>query len=101
MHMTVCEEIERFGKGIGNASRYAIVEVLLGGPKTVDELVAAVRQTQPAVSQHLKVLKVTSLVSDKRQGQHILYSLNTSHMLKLLAALSKDVEHCKKVTRNK
>ena len=96
MHMSPCEDIERFGKGIGNSSRYAIVEVLLKGPKTVSELVEAVKQSQPAVSQHLKTLKETGLVSDTRQGQKIFYALNTERMLKLLTALSKDVQRCKK-----
>jgi DNA-binding transcriptional ArsR family regulator len=94
--MSPCDDIEKFGKGIGNASRYAIVEALLKGSKTVSEIVAAVKQSQPAVSQHLKTLKETGLVSDERQGQTITYSLNTEHMLKLLTALSKDVQKCKK-----
>ena len=94
--MTACEEIEKFGKGIGNSSRYALVEALLKGEKTVSQLVSAVGQSQPAVSQHLKTLKETGLVSDRRDGQSIIYSLNTGHMLKLLTALSKDVERCKK-----
>jgi len=96
MHMSPCDDIEKFGRGIGNASRYAIVEVLLKGPKSVSEIVAAVKQSQPAVSQHLKTLKETGLVSDERQGQIIMYSLNTGHMLKLLTALSKDVKKCPK-----
>lgn len=94
--MVICNEIEKFGKGIGNASRYALVEALLGGSKTVTELVKAVKQSQPAVSQHLRTLKASGLVSDERHGQKIFYSLNTEHMLKLLTALSKDVERCKK-----
>jgi DNA-binding transcriptional ArsR family regulator len=94
--MSPCEDIEKFGKGIGNASRYAIVEELLKGSKTVSEIVAAVHQSQPAVSQHLKTLKETGLVSDERKGQTIHYSLNTEHMLKLLTTLSKDVQKCKK-----
>ena len=92
----VCSQMEKFGKGIGNSSRYAIVTALLKGPKTVSELVAAVRQSQPAVSQHLKTLKGTGLVSNKRSGQQIIYSLNTQHMLKLLTALSQGVKKCKK-----
>jgi DNA-binding transcriptional ArsR family regulator len=96
--MSPCDDIEKFGKGIGNASRYAIVEELLKGSKTVSEIVDAVGQSQPAVSQHLKTLKETGLVSDMRQGQTITYSLNTEHMLRLLTALSQDVKKCKKQT---
>ena len=92
----LCRQIEKFGKGIGSAPRYAIVTALLNGPMTVNQLVAQVDQSQPAVSQHLKTLKETGLVSDKRQGQAIVYSLNTEHMLTLLRALAQDVKRCKK-----
>ena len=92
----LCNQIEKFGKGIGSAPRYAIVTALLKGSKTVGELVTMVQQSQPAVSQHLKTLKETGLVSDERHGQKIMYSLNTEHMLTLLTALSQDVKRCKK-----
>lgn len=97
MHMTgLCKEMERLGKGIGSVPRYHIVEALISGAKTVNEIVAIVNMSQPAVSQHLKTLKETGLVSDARQGQSIVYSLNSAYMLKLLTALSKDVQRCKK-----
>ena len=35
----LCKEINEFGKGIGNKSRYRILEALLKGRKTVGELV--------------------------------------------------------------
>lgn len=92
----LCNEMEKFGKGVGNASRYRIVEALFKGPKTVSQLVAAVRQTQPAVSQHLKVLKACDLVQDKRRGKEVVYSLNTRYVLNLLKALSSDVGRQKK-----
>ena len=92
------KEMEQFGKGIGSVPRYRIVEALIGGAKTVSELVSAVRMPQPAVSQHLKTLKESNLVSDTRKGREIYYSLNASYMLKLLTALSKDVKKCKKTS---
>lgn len=89
-------DIERFGKGIGNDSRYRIVESLLHGRKTVSELVKIVRLSQPAVSQHLKVLKSSGLVIDERRGQEVLYSLNAGRMLGLLKNLSCRLEKRKK-----
>ena len=94
----LCKEMEQFGKGIGSVPRYRIVEALLDGAKTVNDLVKAVKMSQPAVSQHLKTLKESNLVSDKRRGQHIFYSLNAAYLLKLLTALSKDVKKCKKTS---
>jgi ArsR family transcriptional regulator len=86
-----CSEINKFGKGLGNASRYRIVEALLHGEKTVGELVKVVKLSQPAVSQHLKTLKECSLVASERRGQEVFYSVNTSHVLGILKHLSQTV----------
>jgi len=71
----VCEDIATFGKGIGNACRYKILEALLKGSKTVSELVEIVGQSQPTVSQHLKTLKACKMVTDRREGKEIFYSI--------------------------
>ncbi len=88
----LCGEIEKFGKGIGNASRYRIIEALVKGRKTVGELVEIVKLSQPAVSQHLKVLKACNLVIDERRGQEIFYTLNSKYTLDLLMNLVGDVK---------
>lgn len=94
----LCDEIEKFGKGIGNASRYKIVEALLKGKKTVGELVAIVGLSQPAISQHLKTLKHSSIVTHKRVGQEVFYSINSDYVLTLLKDLALRVQEQK--TRN-
>ena len=88
----LCNEIETFGKGIGNASRYRIVEALFKGPRTVGQLVKTVRQSQPLVSQHLKTLKECNIVTDERRGQEVIYSLNSEYVLTLLKNLTKEVK---------
>ena len=89
--MNLCNEIERFGKGIGSVSRYRIVEALLRRRKTVGEVARIVKLSQPAVSQHLKTLKSGNLVIDERRGQEVFYSVNTEYMLRLLKNLSAEV----------
>jgi DNA-binding transcriptional ArsR family regulator len=93
--MPNCKEIETLGKGIGNANRYRILEALMKGSKTVGEIVAVVQLSQPNVSQGLKVLKSAQLVSDERQGQEIVYSINVTYMASILQQLTHDVESCK------
>jgi ArsR family transcriptional regulator len=95
----LCNEIEKFGKGIGNASRYRIIEALFCGPKTVGDITKVVKLSQPAVSQHLKTLKSCGLVMDRRQGQEVFYSLDASHMLTLLKQLSGEVRNNKPVKK--
>lgn len=84
----LCNEIEKLGKGIGNANRYRILEALMKGPRTVNEIVHAVSLPQPSVSQNLKVLKSADLVIDERKGQEIYYTINVQHMASLLQKLA-------------
>lgn len=88
----LCNEIEKFGKGMGSASRYKIVKALLKGQKKVSELVKIAGLSQPAVSQHLKTLKSCNIVVDERRGQEVYYTINTEHMLRILKNLSEEVQ---------
>jgi|SRR3569623_2293913 len=88
------KEMEKLGKGIGNANRYRILEVLMRGSRTVGEVSASTRLAQPAVSQNLKVLKSANLVVDERRGKEVYYSVNVAYMAKLLQKLTRDVEEC-------
>lgn len=56
--------------------RIEIIELLKKEPTSVNALAGALRITQSAVSQHLRVLKGAGLVRDERQGYWIYYSLN-------------------------
>ena len=97
----VCLEMEKFGKGIGNAGRYRIVQVLLKGPKTVNEIVFAVKQSQPAVSQHLKTLRESKVIVSERIGRKVLYSVNAEYMVALLTKLAEDFGHKKRPRKAK
>lgn len=83
----LCDEIEKLGKGIGNANRYSILEVLMKGPKSVSEIVKVVKLSQPSVSQHLKALKEYNLVTDTKKGQEVFYEINVAYTTKLLTSL--------------
>ena len=84
----LCDEIEKMGKGIGNANRFRVLEALMKGPRTVSDVVAAVKLAQPAVSQHLKVLRSSDLVISERKGKEVCYSINVVYMAKLLQKLA-------------
>ena len=88
--------MNKFGRGIGSAPRYRIVEALFSGPKTVGELAEKTKQSQPLVSQHLRVLKEAGLVQDERRGQEVLYTLNAEHTIQLLKRLSEEFKPKKK-----
>lgn len=66
--------------------RIAIVLQLREGPRCVHELVDALGVTQPLVSQHLKVLKSSGVVSSHRQGREMRYELLDEHLLSIVEA---------------
>ena len=88
----LCEAMNKFGKGIGNAPRYRIVEALFSGPKTVGGLAKKTKLSQPLVSQHLRILKETGLVQDERHGQEVQYTLNAEYTIRLLKRLSGELK---------
>jgi len=61
---------------LSDATRRRLFEFLCTGPHSVNELVAAVPVSQPAVSQHLKVLKEAGLVRVLKRGNQRIYSLD-------------------------
>lgn len=56
--------------------RIEIIELLKREAMSVKALAEVLGVTQSAVSQHLRVLKSVSLVSDERRGYWIYYSLD-------------------------
>ena len=61
---------------LGDATRRAIVERLLKGPRAVGALADEFPVSRPAISQHLRVLKRAHLVVDRPVGTRRLYELN-------------------------
>ena len=61
---------------LGDPTRLAIFEMLGAHPRAVNELAAGLPVSRPAVSQHLRVLRVARLVRDRRDGTRRIYELN-------------------------
>jgi len=61
---------------LADPNRRSILMELAGGERTVGELTQLLPVTQPAVSQHLKVLKQVGLVTDRAEGTKRIYRLD-------------------------
>lgn len=61
---------------MADRTRRAIVMELVEGERTVGELADALPVSQPAVSQHLKVLRQVGVVTDRAEGTKRIYRLN-------------------------
>jgi DNA-binding transcriptional ArsR family regulator len=68
---------------LANPVRRRILELLMGGPCTVNHLVGAFRLHRPAVSEHLQVLRNARLVRDERRGRERYYHLDPERLIEV------------------
>ena len=60
--------------------RLAIIDALTAGPAAVHALVAASGESQPLISQHLRVLRAAKLIRVQTRGRERVYSLTDEHV---------------------
>ena len=72
----VFEDLHRAAlDALGDPNRRAIVEILSGGGRSVQQIADELPISRPAVSRHLRVLKGAGLVDDQRDGTRRIYRL--------------------------
>jgi DNA-binding transcriptional ArsR family regulator len=67
-------------KALASPVRLAIVRELATRGMPVHALVAALGVSQPLVSQHLRVLRASRIVTARRQAREVEYSLADDHV---------------------
>jgi|ERR1041385_5884941 DNA-binding transcriptional ArsR family regulator len=63
-------------RAIADPTRRAILDRLRAGPAPVNALAADFRQSRPAISKHLRVLREARLVAEQKSGRERLYELS-------------------------
>lgn len=67
-------------KALNDATRREILELLQKKDLTAGEIADNFNISFPSISHHLDLLKQAKLVSTKKEGQFVYYSLNTTVM---------------------
>ena len=75
-------------EAIAQPKRREILRLLASGELSAGELASHFAVTQPAVSQHLKVLRESGLVSERRDGTRRLYSFRPQGLTDLHSFLA-------------
>lgn len=70
-------------QAIADPNRRYLLEELRRHPRTVNELADGLPISRPAVSQHLKALLDSNLVTVSRQGTRRIYAVNSKGFLHL------------------
>jgi ArsR family transcriptional regulator len=72
-------------KALADTTRREILGLLRRGEMTAGDLAERFDMTKPSMSHHFAVLKDADLISRRRDGQQIWYSLNTTVVQDLMA----------------
>jgi len=76
-----------FLKVLAGRTRILLLWELSESEKSVGEVAKAINVQEPAASQQLSILKGAGIVSTRREGQKIFYSLASDDARQLLAAV--------------
>ena len=69
-----------FCKALSDETRQSILKMLQGREMSVGEIVEAFNISQPTISHHLNVLKNVGLVTSRKEGKQIFYSINQENV---------------------
>ncbi|MDP4146418.1 MAG: metalloregulator ArsR/SmtB family transcription factor [Bacillota bacterium] len=85
------KEISELLKVLSNENRLAIVCHLIERPMTVSELHERLSHvTQPALSQHLTLLKANKILESSKSGLSITYSIQDKRIINIINELKKN-----------
>jgi ArsR family transcriptional regulator len=71
-------------RALSDPIRLKILEFLRDGEKCVCEIIPHVAIIQPVVSRHLKILKDSGIVRDKKDGTRRLYSITDQRIFQII-----------------
>ncbi|HKL11529.1 MAG TPA: metalloregulator ArsR/SmtB family transcription factor [Clostridia bacterium] len=90
------ETLSGLFKTLGDPTRLRIISTLFPGEKCVHEISNQLNMTHSAVSHQLSILKQNHLVKYRRDGRHMRYSLDDTHVEDILRLGILHIEHINK-----
>jgi ArsR family transcriptional regulator len=82
------ERTARVFHALSDPTRLRVVDLLRGGERCVCELTDVLDTSQSRLSFHLKALKDTGVVLDRREGRWVYYRLNQEKVAAVAAVLT-------------
>jgi DNA-binding transcriptional ArsR family regulator len=82
---------DRIFKALADPTRRSILALLGAETRSVSDLTERFEMSQPAISQHLKVLRDSGLVSEQADGRRRLYRLEAGPLAEARAWLDENI----------
>ena len=80
-------QFARVGKALSNANRLELLEFLAQGSRSVESLANVAKLSVANTSQHLQQLRQSGLVTSRKEGLKVYYSLSGDDVISLLDSL--------------
>ncbi len=68
----------QFFKAIADPTRVKIMQLLVKKEMCVSDICKHFNMAQPSISHHLSILKNAKIVTDRKEGKEVYYSINCS-----------------------
>lgn len=81
-------EVEVF-KALGDPTRLKILELVKDSEKCICEIIPETGKSQPNVSQHLKVLKISGLINERKDGTRIMVRASNHKIYEVIQLVNK------------
>ncbi len=82
-------------RALSEPTRVRLIAAILGEERCVHELCAELGLEQSAISHQLRILRDQGLVRRKKEGRHVYYALDDSHIRELFEVALAHVSHGK------
>ena len=84
-------QADRIFAALASGPRRKILAYLSKAALTTSELAARFGMSAPSMSRHLSVLENADLVSSRRDGQRVLYQLNSDNLVNTLTGFALEI----------
>lgn len=92
--MNLTEKRQKVIHALSNTTRLNVLEALREKEMTVTELLNKTKSGQSNLSQHLSCLRDCGLITSRKEGKYIYYSLTTPELNHLLESLMLQLSQC-------
>ncbi len=98
--IVVVKELAQLLGGLAHPQRIRIIQELREGERDVNSLQAALGISHSGVSQHLSVLRLHRLVTERREGRRVFYHLTQPELARWLVEGMQFLEVLQAATRD-
>lgn len=77
------QEVAQIFKALSDPTRVRLISVLVEHELCVHSIVEALGMTQSAISHQLQTLRMLRLVRSRKEGKHVYYTLDDTHIANL------------------